>query len=129
MNQPAQIDPSNALCALHRDVSAAKTCSRCGNFMCQGCASKHGTLCPTCLERGDVNEFAACPACGKFLATRVTFSWWGGMLGPRMFTHVKCGGCSTTYNGKTGKSNNAAIGMYFAVTTGIVILIIILRNA
>ena len=61
-------------------------------------------------------EFAACPQCSKTMAKQVGFTWWGGALGPRMLHHVKCEGCGTTYNGKTGKSNSQAIAMYFVVT-------------
>ena len=61
--------------------------------------------------------FAPCFACGNTYAKRVGFTWWGGALGPRMFTHVKCARCGTAYNGKTGKSNNTAIAIYVGVTT------------
>jgi hypothetical protein len=31
-----------------------------------------------------------------------------------MFTHIKCENCKTEYNGKTGKSNQTNILIYFA---------------
>lgn len=41
-----------ASCPLHPDHLAQRTCTRCGNFMCETC-SEHGTQphCPTCRER------------------------------------------------------------------------------
>jgi hypothetical protein len=41
-----------ALCALHPEQVASRTCTRCGNFMCDTC-SERGTqaMCPTCRER------------------------------------------------------------------------------
>ena len=35
--------------------------------------------------------------------------------GPRMFNHVKCAHCYTTFNAKTGQSNNTAITIYVIV--------------
>jgi hypothetical protein len=45
----------------------------------------------------------------------VKFSWWGGVLGPKMLTHVKCGSCGYKYNGKSGKENTLAIVIYTMV--------------
>ncbi|MBI3725792.1 hypothetical protein HY251_17835 [bacterium] len=68
-------------------------------------------------------ELAACPQCGLKHAVRVTFTWWGGVLGPKLFTHVKCDSCGTQYNGKTGKSNTVAIGIYTAVALVLALVI------
>ena len=38
-----------------------------------------------------------------------------------MFTHIKCQNCGTEYNGKTGKSNQTNILIYFVVTFAIAI--------
>jgi hypothetical protein len=67
------------------------------------------------------SEYAPCPRCSATNATYQAFTWWGGALGPKLFTHVKCGGCSTTYNGKTGRSNNTAIAVYMVVTSALAI--------
>jgi len=64
--------------------------------------------------------YAPCPKCGSTNATKVKFTWWGGGLGPNMFTHVKCQNCGTEYNGKTGKSNQTNILIYFLTTFAIV---------
>ena len=43
------------------------------------------------------------------------FTWWGGVLGPRILKHVKCGSCGKGYNGKTGKDNFNGIVIYSVV--------------
>ena len=60
-------------------------------------------------------QYAACPQCGQSNAKKVRYTWWGGAVGPNMFTHVKCQNCGTQYNGKTGKSNQQNIIIYLAV--------------
>jgi uncharacterized Zn finger protein len=62
------------------------------------------------------NQVAACPNCGKTDAKKITYTWWGGALGPRMFSHVKCNNCGAGYNSKTGKSNTVPITIYVVVT-------------
>jgi hypothetical protein len=66
---------------------------------------------------------AVCPACGSPHAKKVSFTWWGGVLGPRLFNHVKCLACGVGYNGKNGKSNTIAITLYLVIG-GIIGLII-----
>jgi ribosomal protein S27E len=61
-------------------------------------------------------QFAPCFQCGQTLVMPVGFTWWGGVLGPKMFSHVKCASCGTVYNGKTGKSNATAIAIYIGVS-------------
>jgi len=64
----------------------------------------------------NTTQYAPCPSCGQSNAKKVSFTWWGGALGPRMFSHVKCHNCGTEYNGKTGKSNQNNILIYFLVS-------------
>jgi hypothetical protein len=45
----------------------------------------------------------------------VKFTWWGGVLGPKLLKHVKCQTCGYAFNGKTGKDNTKGIVIYFAV--------------
>ena len=59
--------------------------------------------------------YVACPRCGGQDIEKLGFTWWGGVLGPKLLTHVKCGGCGVKYNGKTGGSNDGAIAIYFIV--------------
>ena len=66
---------------------------------------------------GPANQYAQCPKCGGASAQPVGFTWWGGLLGPKMLTHVRCGICGTCYNGKTGRSNSTAITIYVIVSS------------
>jgi hypothetical protein len=59
-----------------------------------------------------MSTYAPCPRCQNRQASPVTFSWWGGVLGPKLLTHVKCEACSAKYNGKTGRWNTAGITLY-----------------
>ena len=59
--------------------------------------------------------FAPCPSCRCPFANRVKFTFWGGVLGPKLLTHVKCAQCGATYNGKTGNSNTTGIIIYLAI--------------
>ncbi len=71
-------------------------------------------------------EHADCPSCGcRGDATPVGFTWWGGILGPRLFSHVRCNRCGTAYNGKTGDYNTTKIAIYIIVTTAIAITLLI----
>ena len=56
-----------------------------------------------------------CPHCQKTDPEEIKFTWWGGVLGPKMFHHVRCLQCGKTYNLKTGKSNDVAIMIYTVV--------------
>ena len=69
------------------------------------------------------SELAPCPGCRQVGAKKVNWTLWGGAVGPWMFNHVKCHHCGTTFNGKTGQSNNTAIAIYIAVSLGISVLI------
>ncbi|HEY4329126.1 MAG TPA: hypothetical protein VGN88_05270 [Phycisphaerae bacterium] len=53
--------------------------------------------------------------------TKVGFTWWGGLLGPKILNHVKCSKCGKTFNSKTGKSNDTAIMIYIVVSFVIVL--------
>ena len=63
----------------------------------------------------NTTQYAPCPNCGQINAEKVKYTWWGGALGPSLMSHVKCQNCGTQYNGKTGKSNQTNIILYFAV--------------
>jgi hypothetical protein len=75
-----------------------------------------------------MSEFANCPKCGTSAAERVKFTWWGGVLGPKLLNHVKCSSCGTRYNGKSGKSNGTGIAIYFAVV-GIISFVLLFALA
>lgn len=69
------------------------------------------------------SEYVPCPTCRRPDPEKVGFTWWGGLIGPRMLSHVKCRGCGTTYNGKSGKSNTTGIVIYSVVVFGIVLVV------
>jgi transposase-like protein len=74
-----------------------------------------------------MSPYVPCPQCRRPDPQKVGFTWWGGMLGPRMLSHVKCQSCGTAYNGKTGQSNTTGIVIYSVVlfVIGIAIVVVI----
>ena len=70
-----------------------------------------------------MNEFAVCPKCRQSDARQLSFTWWGGVLGPKLLTHVKCQSCGAKYNGKTGKSNTTNIIIY-SVVIGVIAFVL-----
>ena len=74
---------------------------------------------------------APCPTCGGTLVDRPSFTWWGGALGPKLFSHVICRNCRTGFNRKTGKSNTMAIAIYVSLSglagLGIALLFLLSR--
>lgn len=69
-----------------------------------------------------MSTHAPCPRCARPDPKEVNFTWWGGLIGPRLFKHVKCNGCGMTYNGKTGQSNTTNIVIY-SVVLGVISLV------
>ncbi len=57
-----------------------------------------------------------CPQCGSMDVHAVKYTWWGGLLGPKMFHHTKCEECKYTFNSKTRKSNKQPILLYLVVS-------------
>lgn len=81
---------------------------------------------PPAGEPGRTPEgWMACPKCASTSATMPTFTWWGGMIGAKMLTHIKCNQCGESYNGKTGGSNTGGIVIYSIVVGGIAIALMI----
>ena len=70
-----------------------------------------------------MKQFAPCPKCRNANAQQLSFTWWGGVLGPKLFTHVKCQTCGAKYNGKTGRNNTTNIVIYFAIV-GIIVFVL-----
>ena len=69
-------------------------------------------------------SYATCPWCrcpGQ--ASRVGFTWWGGLVGPAILCHVKCRRCRKCYNGRSGKRNDTAIAIYLGVTFTIALVL------
>lgn len=64
-----------------------------------------------------------CPRCQGQNITKPSFTWWGGILGPKLLNHAVCGGCGFGFNAKTGKSNTTGIAIYYGVIFGVVIVL------
>jgi transposase-like protein len=71
-----------------------------------------------------MSTFAPCPQCHNTTAQRLNFTWWGGVLGPKLLSHVKCQSCGKTYNGKTGKDNTTNIIIYSVIVGGICLVLV-----
>jgi hypothetical protein len=76
-----------------------------------------------------VHGYTACPRCNSPHLTKPSFTWWGGLVGPKLFNHTVCSGCHFGFNSKTGKSNTTAIGIYFGVIFAIGIVLLIAQAA
>jgi transposase-like protein len=73
-----------------------------------------------------LSEYLPCPRCTRPDPEQIKFTWWGGVIGPRLFKHVKCNGCGLTYNGKSGQSNTTNIVVYSVVIGAIFFIITLL---
>ena len=65
------------------------------------------------------SPYVPCPRCRMPSPQLVKFTWWGGLLGPKMLSHVKCQQCKLAYNGKTGQSNTTGIIIY-SIIVGVI---------
>src|SRR5829696_7676217 len=65
-----------------------------------------------------------CPKCGFRGAQPVSCTWWGGVIGPKLLSHVRCNACRYSFNGKTGRPNTTGIVVYTVV--GIVLVAVVL---
>jgi hypothetical protein len=82
---------------------------------------------PRRRRRSGQGAYADCPNCGcPGYAERVSFTWWGGFLGPAMLTYVRCNECGHCYNGKTGNDNTAGIAIYTIVGVAIGLFLMVL---
>jgi hypothetical protein len=64
-----------------------------------------------------------CPACSHETAQKIRFTAWGGVIGPRLLSLVRCNGCGMQYNGKSGRRVEKAIRVYTSVALGVLILL------
>lgn len=71
-----------------------------------------------------------CPGCGSRKSSKVTYTWWGGLIGPAVFGLVKCGKCRKQYMGGSGKPLGALqIIVYSLVVGAIGIGVVVLVTA
>lgn len=77
-----------------------------------------------------MTPYAPCPNCQGMNSKQVGFTWWGGVLGPKLLHHVKCQTCGTAYNGKSGKSNTNGIIIYslfaFFIVLGLMLIVAVM---
>ncbi len=76
-----------------------------------------------------MNTYAPCPECGGTTAQKVRFTWWGGVLGPKILTHVKCPRCGKAYNGKSGKENTSGLVLYTVALAFVVLGLVVVMFA
>jgi predicted Zn finger-like uncharacterized protein len=65
-----------------------------------------------------------CPRCGAAEPRKVSFTWWGSVYGPALFSHVRCVECGYGYNGRTGRSNLIPAIFFVAIPAILIVLII-----
>jgi hypothetical protein len=82
-----------------------------------------GQMAPNPQKPREIGGMAPCPRCGATNASPVSFTWWGGVLGPKILNVVRCLQCATEYNGKTGGTLTKGILIYTGVALGIAIVI------
>ncbi|MBK7884146.1 MAG: hypothetical protein IPJ81_10395 [Chitinophagaceae bacterium] len=61
------------------------------------------------------SEETGCPKCSSLLIKPVKYTWWGGVIGPKLLHHTKCEECKYTFNSKTRKSNKNGIIIYSVI--------------
>src|SRR5262249_1933785 len=64
-------------------------------------------------------QWADCPNCGAHDPAKVSYTWWGGFIGPAIINVVRCQECGTQYNGIHGDYNTTRILIYTGVGIGI----------
>jgi len=60
--------------------------------------------------------YEPCPFCQHDAAQPVRFTPWGGVVGPRLLSLVKCKSCGKQFNGRSGTQVDKAIKVYTWVT-------------
>ena len=60
-----------------------------------------------------MSNYLPCPKCGSENIEKMSYTWWGGIIGPAILSHVKCNDCGNQYNGRNGTSNTLGIILYF----------------
>jgi hypothetical protein len=83
---------------------------------------------PTAPGASILADSSACPRCHNTDLYMPTVTWWGGILGPRLFNHTVCRRCEFGFNGKTRKSNAPAIGICLVANVLLILAIIEIQD-
>jgi len=59
-----------------------------------------------------LSAYEPCPFCQHDTAQPVRFTHWGGVVGPRLLSLVKCKSCGKQFNGRSGGQVDKAIKVY-----------------
>ncbi len=116
-----------------RDSEPTRTtrgCSECGARI-----PANARRCPKCradLEDGDEapprtrkkSRYKPCPRCGATDPRKVSFTWWGSIYGPALFSHVRCLECDYAYNGRTGRSNLVPAIIFVTIPAVLILLLL-----
>ena len=66
-------------------------------------------------QLNDINTETGCPKCGSPFVEKVKYTWWGGVIGPKLLHHTKCVECKYRFNSKTRQPNTTGIIIYSVV--------------
>ncbi|MBS1720976.1 MAG: hypothetical protein JST35_11065 [Armatimonadetes bacterium] len=66
-----------------------------------------------------------CPSCQSPNVTAVKYTWWGGVIGPKMLNLHKCNNCKMNFNAKTRQNANTGILLYTVISTVVVVAIVV----
>ncbi len=75
------------------------------------------------MSQNSPYQYVPCPKCGSTQVEKMSYTWWGGVVGPALLTHVKCNDCGNQYNGKNGTSNTMGIVIYYVVLFVILVVV------
>ena len=65
-----------------------------------------------------------CPYCKSDLPPNPAgFTWWGGVLSPKVLNHAICPACRKGYNSKTMQPNTTGIAIYSVVVIALVLVV------
>lgn len=76
---------------------------------------------PKRIRKRGRGPWADCPACGAVDPAKVSYTWWGGFIGPLIINVVRCQECGTQYNGVHGDYNTRRILIYTFVPLIVVV--------
>jgi hypothetical protein len=67
-----------------------------------------------------------CPRCKSQNVHQPSFTWWGGVIGPKLFKHTICRACGFGFNRETGLANRNKIVTYTIVVSVLAVGVVLL---